>query len=226
MIGAAVVYVYPTMGGDHDTYARRFATSYRRFKPVTAHKLVVVSNGGQPTAAMRAIFAGLNPAWLVHDDSGWDIGAYRYAARTIPCDLMVFFGGSTHVRGARWLERMIEAFEEHGEAIYGAMGSLGHNIHIRTSAFWMPPALLNQYPHETTSDRDSRYEFEHGKNGLTMWVLARGLKAWMVTWDGVFQHWQWDGVPNGFHQGDQSALLAWDRLADPPYHVPVATQSG
>ena len=223
---AVVIYIYPVAGGDHVTYARRFAESYRRFRPGVTHRLIVVSNGGQPTPEMKATFAGVQFSWLVHDDSGWDIGAYRYAARVVPdCDLMVFFGGSTQVRGAGWLERMIASFEEHGEAIYGAMGSLGHNIHIRTTAFWMPPSLLNRYPYPTTSDRASRYDFEHGRRGLTMWVLASGLKAWMVTWNGSFQHWQWDDIPNGFHQGDQSALLAWDRLADPPYHVPVVVQS-
>ena len=220
-----VLYVYPTMGGDHDTYARRFADSYRRFKPVAPHKLVIVSNGGDPTTTMRETFGELELSWLVHDDSGWDIGAYRKAAREVSCDLLVFFGGSTHVRGPLWLERMIASFEMHGEAVYGAMGSLGHNIHIRTTAFWISPTLLNQYPYETTNDRASRYDFEHGKHGLTMWVLSRGLKAWMVTWDGCYQNWQWDAIPNGFHQGDQSALLAWDRLADPPYHVPSIVQT-
>ena len=228
MIGAprkvVVVYVYPTMGGDHDTYARRFADSYRRFRSAVPHQLVVVSNGGRPTGQMQKVFKGLEPSWLIHDDSGWDIGAYRKAAREIPCDLMVFFGGSSHLRGARWLDRIVESFQQHGEAIYGAMGSLGHNIHIRTTAFWLPPSLLNQYPYKTTNDRVSRYDFEHGKHGLTMWTLSRGLKAWMVTWKGCYQPCQWDDIPNGFHQGDQSALIAWDRLADPPYHVPRVTQ--
>ena len=220
----AVVYVYPVLGGDHDTYARRFVESYRRFRSSVPHQLVVMSNGGEPTPAMRQAFEGLDPIWTVHDDTGWDIGAYRKAARTIPCDLMVFFGGSSHLRGARWLDRMVESFEKHGNAIYGSMGSLGHNIHIRTTAFWMPPALLNQYPYKTTNDRTSRYDFEHGHKGLTMWVLSKGLKAWMVTWGGEYEPHQWDEIPNGFHQGDQSALLAWDRLADPPYHVPVVPQ--
>lgn len=226
MTRTAVVYVYPVMGGEHETYARRFAQSYRRFLPATKHRLFVVSNGGQPTTTMKATFAGLDVSWLVHDDSGWDIGAYRYAARVVPdCDLMVFFGGSSHVRGARWLERMIESFEQHGEAVYGAMGSLGVNIHIRTTAFWLSPRLLNRYPYPTTSDRGSRYNFEHSKQSLTMWALSLGLKAWMVTWDGTFQHWQWDGIPNGFHQGNQSALLAWDKHADPTHYKLRPAQS-
>ena len=226
MVRPVVVYVYPVFGGDHDSYASRFVGSYRQFRPDLPHRLVVVSNGGSPTPAMKAAFSGVAVEWLVHDDSGWDIGAYRYAARTVQnCDLMIFFGGSAHVRGRGWFERMVASFEEHGEAVYGAMGSLGQNIHIRTTAFWLPPSLLNRYPHPTTSDRASRYNFEHGRSGLTMWALSIGLKAWMVTWTGSYRHHQWDGIPNGFHQGDQSALLAWDRIADPPYHVSTVAQT-
>jgi hypothetical protein len=226
-LDVVVLYVYPVFGGDHDTYARRFVESYRKHFPTTQHRLVVVSNGGEPTPEMKKVFAGVELSWLEHDDSGWDIGAYRKAAHEMPdADLMVFFGGSSHVRGPRWLERAVEAFQEHGpNAVYGAMGSLGNNVHIRTTAFWLAPALLNRYPYETTDDRASRYEFEHGKHGLSMWALAQGYKVWMVTWGGCFQHWEWDYIPNGFHQGDQSALLAWDRLADPPYHVPVVKQT-
>lgn len=226
MVRSVVVYVYPVFGGGHDSCARRFAESYRRFRPDLPHRLVVVSNGGPPTPAMETAFSDVTVEWLVHDDSGWDIGAYRHAARTVQnCDLMIFFGGSAYVRGRGWLERMVASFEEHGEAVYGAMGSLGVNIHIRTTAFWLSPSLLGRYPYPTTSDRASRYDFEHGQKGLTMWALSIGLKAWMVTWTGSYEHRQWNGIPNGFHQGDQSALLAWDRVADPPYYVPTVAQT-
>lgn len=215
-----VVYCYPNLGGLHDELARRFVSAYLQFKPSLGHRLVVVSNGGELNTFGRSLLSSVEHEVLVHDDSGWDIGAYRKASREVPADLMVFFGGTAFPRGPGWLERMVAAWNKHGNAIYGATGSLGHNIHIRTTGFWLEPKLLNEYPHEVTSDRESRYAFEHGKEGLTMWALAKGLKAWMVTWDKEYEWQDWDGIPNGFHKGNQSALLVGDRLTEPPYYPP------
>jgi hypothetical protein len=222
-----VTYVYPVFGGAHDALAERFVASYAQFRPPgIPHAVIVVSNGGPPTPRMRAVMAagGITPTWLEHDDSGWDIGAYRKAARDIPSDLMVFFGGSAYLRGARWLERVIESYQRHGRALYGATGSHVNGAHIRTTGFWMPPELLNAYPYATTSDRGSRYAFEHGPASLTRWVIGQGLKAWMVTWDGEYEPKSWPQIPNGFHRGDQSALIVFDRVTDPPNFQVARTQ--
>lgn len=218
-----VVYVYPTVGGKHDQMAARFVDTYKKFPADEPHDLWVVSNGGLPTETMFKTFDGIVFQWLHNPNSladGLDISAYRKAAREIPCELMVFFGGNTYLVRRGWLKRMVEAYRKHGLAIYGATGSLGHNIHIRTTGFWMPPDLLNAYPHPVTSATESRYEFEHGKKGLTGWVMARGLKAWVVTWEGEYEWRKWDGIPNGFQRGDQSALLVGDRLTGPEYQRP------
>lgn len=207
-----VIYVYPIFGGHHDGLAQRFAATYREHLPSVPHTLTVVSNGGPPTATMRETFRGIECNWLEHDDSGWDIGAYRKAASRIPCDLMVFFGGSSYLRRRGWLERMIESFETHGVALYGSMGSHCRSPHLRTTGWWCPPTLLNDYPYPTTSEQSSRYEFEHGPNSITLWAVKLGLKAFMVTWDGYYEMAEWPTVPNGFQIGDQSALIVGDRL--------------
>lgn len=217
-----VVYVYPVMGGNHDHLAARFVESYLAHLPQQPHRLVVVSNGGQPTSTMRALLSRVKYEILMHDDTGWDIGAYRKAAKEIQGDLMVFLGGSTYLRGKRWLERMVESFQKHGPALYGVMGNQGDAKvkvapHIRTTGWWMPPALLNQYPVQTTSDQKSRYGFEHGPHCLTSWIKSKGLKVFVVTWSGEYEWPNWDSIPNGFHQGNQSALLVGDRLTEPPY---------
>lgn len=213
-----VIYVYPVFGGKHDFLAKRFADSYTQHFPEVAHKLVVVANGGEPSSVMRETFATINCEWLVHDDNGWDIGAYRKAARVIPCDLMVFMGGTAFVRGRGWLERMIEAYKKHGpDNLYGATASHGGTSHIRTTGLWMNPKLLCEYPHPVTSEQASRYAFEHGKNSLTQWVLKRGGKALMVTWKDEVEKEGWDLIPNGFQRGNQSALIVGDRLTEKPY---------
>ena len=206
-----VVYVYPVFGENHDTCAKRFVESYKQCKAEYPHSLVMISNGGDPTAEQKSIF-NVRHKTLIHDDTGWDIGAYRKAAKEIPCDLMVFFGGTSYLRKCGWLKRMVESYLTHGEALYGAMGCASNCTHIRTTGFWMNPALLNEYPHPTTSERSSRYEFEHGANSLTSWIFGRGLKALMVTWNGEYEWQDWNGIPNGYRNGDQSQLVCGDRL--------------
>lgn len=219
----AVVYIHVPGDPTHVGYAKRFVISYLEKPTRYPHDLVIVCNGSPPTAQTHELFAGVQPVRFVqHDDSGWDIGGYQKAAREVECDLMVFFGGAAYVPRSGWLERMVEAYLKHGPALYGAMGNRGDsrvNVypHIRTTGFWLPRDLFNAYPIQVTRN-EQRYEFEHGKTCLTEWIKAQGLKPWVVSWDGEYEWAEWDSFPNGFHRGDQSALLVRDRVSDPPYY--------
>lgn len=217
-----LVYVHLPHDPEHIDLAARFLSTYHANPPLYPHETLVVCNGAAPTASTQILFASLNPSYLVHDDSGWDIGAYQKAAREWPCDLMVFFGGKTHFTRAGWLGRMVMAFQKHGDHLYGATANCGDqrvNVqpHIRTTGFWMSPALFNKYPIRVI-DHTKRYEFEHGKTCLTTWIKQQGKKALMVTWDGEYVWPHWDSIHNGFHRGDQSGLLVRDRLTEPPYY--------
>jgi hypothetical protein len=117
---------------------------------------------------------------------------------------------------------MAGAFQKHGNALYGSMGNAGDASvkvfpHIRTTGFWLSPTLFNAYP-TVINKPEQRYPFEHGPNCLTEWVKSQGLKALIATWSGEYETGQWDSIPNGFHRGDQSALLTGDRVTDPPYY--------
>jgi hypothetical protein len=220
----AVVYVCPVarLGAQHFDYAARFVATWLQNPPEYAHSLFVVSNGGPPDAQTRALFALLNANFIEHDDSGFDIGAYQCAARQVQADLMVFLGGSTYLRGPGWLNRAVSAFLKHGQGLYGVMGHTGDmrfNVqpHIRTTGFWMPPALMNRYP-TVVRTPEARYPFEHGPNCLTTWVERQNLRAWVVTWTDEYKMPEWGTIPNGYHVGDQSAMLMGDRLSEPPYH--------
>lgn len=218
-----VTYVFPNTGV-FDDLALRFVSDYQRFPPGDVeHAVVVVVNGGSIDKKCEDIFRPIgNCLFLPHDNSGRDIGAYQHAARTLGhmCDLMVFFGASTYLKGPNWLMRMAVSFLKHGPALFGVMGNDGDanvNVspHIRTTGFWMPPDLLNKYPTLVSKD-DQRFPFEHGPNCLTSWIKSQGLKALIVTWDSEWE-WPWDRIPNGFHRGNQSALLAGDHISEPPY---------
>lgn len=214
-----VVYVH-VMGGDPWlSYAKRFVASYQANGPGYPHNTIIVCNRGQPTAATRSLFAPvLNVSYLVHDNSGYDIGAFQHAARESKSDLMVFFGASTYLNRENWLARMVEAWLVHGNAQYGAMGNRGDRgvqvwPHIRTTAFWMDPRLLAAYPVKVIS-RTDRYQFEHGPSCFTGWVDQQGLNSWVITWDHDLLWADWDSDPNGFLHGSQTGLLAGDHISE------------
>ncbi len=220
-----VLYVYPVFGGEHDLYAKRFVEFYKKCPALEPHELWVVSNGGEPTATMREVLAGLPANFTVHDDLGWDIGAYLHAARKLTADVMVFLGGNSYPIGAGWLRRMMDVWRTNGPALYGASASGGNGRtkpnkkgkrpiwpHIRTTGFWMPPHLLAKYPHAVTSERANRFLFEHGPQNMTAWVMSQGFRTLMVTWDGIYGVETWKGgAPNGYRSATQSALLVGDR---------------
>lgn len=219
------VYVFPVAGGSYFDFACRFVNSYNANPPGIDHRLIVVSNGGPPSIEMRCVIDQLTqPAEVfVHDNSGYDIGAYEAASKAYPCDMMVFLGNTTYFKGAGWLKRMAEAFDRHGPAaLYGVMGNNGDarvavQPHIRTTGFWLAPIMLNMYPLRVTQP-SQRYAFEHGPACLTTWYRNHGHKALMVTWSGEYEWPSWDGIPNGFHQGDQSDLICGDRISEPPFY--------
>lgn len=219
-----MVYIYADSGDSKfDAYTMRFLDSYHSNPPGLDHESVVVINGSRRKSEIDCLFSSLpNYSPLEHDNSGYDIGGFQFAARTIPCDLMVFFGASTYFTRPGWLIRMVNVFNRHGMAQYGAMGSgaeLRANVwaHIRTTAFWMPPNLMNEYPHRVVVPAE-RHPFEHGKDCLTEWLKRRKIGSWEVTWNHELSVNNWGYDPNGFHRGNQSSLLARDRMCEPPYY--------
>ncbi len=218
-----VVYVCPTanFGIDHFNKAVTFASSLNQFPAGYAHKFVVISNGGKPDLQTEALFAPFNPVFFERANLGKDVGSYLHAAKTFPCDLMVFLGGNTYIRGAKWLVRIAQSFMRRGVGLYGSMRHMGIDAmgigpHIRTTGFWMPPDLLNQYPFPVTQDDNSRYQFEYGPNSLTEWTAKQGLGTWAVTWLKEYSRNQWERIPDGgFGSPTEAGLIFGDRLTQP-----------
>ncbi len=217
-----VVYVYPINGNyGYLELALRFLTSYHEYPAGIEHEVLVVCNGAPVTEETRYLFDSIpNCRFMEHDNSGFDCGAYQHAARDNPCDLMVFFGASSYIKGANWLWRMADVWRTRGPGLYGVMGNRGVggvHPHIRTTAFWTSTELFNKYPHKVERT-DQRYSFEHGPECLTSWIKRQGLPVLVVAWSGEYDWAQWDSFPNGYHRGDQSNMLAGDRLTCPPYY--------
>lgn len=204
----AVVYVYPMV--DMRRYyqlAKRFVSTYRQFTPKIEHSMWVVANGFDPSPHDQHVFDGVPVKWLVHDNQGWDIGAFQYAAEVVSCDLLVCMGANCHFHRHGWLERMADVYVENGPHFYGTRGFFyppGH--HIRTTCFWMHPELLKSYPRYVCSTHASRYDFEHGVGSMTNWVEQSGLKCLVATWDDVVGIERWH---EGF--GPVTTCLVYDQ---------------
>lgn len=218
------VYIFPQNGAGHFLdLAMRFKQSYLQNPAGLDHQMVVVCNGSPVTDEAQCLFGDIpGCAFVEHDNSGFDIGGFQEASREIPGDVMVFFGSTAYIRGPGWLARMVDAWQAHGDTLYGTTANRGHAAvgvypHIRTTGFWISSSLFNQYPYRVTTPQ-GRYPFEHGPECLTSWIKARRLIPWLVAWDGEYQEHGWDSVPNGYHKGDQSNLITGDRLTMPPYH--------
>ncbi len=171
--------------------ARLFADTYMAHPPgETDHDLIVVLNGGNGVGPyQRKCFDPLPVTFVEHNNWGRDIGAFQMAADTIPCDLLVCFGAHIHFSRAGWLDRIVRVFEENGPTLYGAWGFDQPRPHLRTTAFWSPPELLDAYPHQINDK--TRYEFEHGSESITLWTQKMGFEPLMVTQSEVLPMKQW-----------------------------------
>lgn len=220
-VKVTLIYIHPVIHEGFLDVARRFVQTFEQFPTGYPHRTIIICNGGQASQVSRSIFAPIAGCeFIPHDNTAMDIGAFQFAARTFPCELMVFFGASTYFRKPNWLKRMVEAYEKHGEGLYGASanrGVQGHCFpHIRTTAFWCKPDLMNSYPHRITR-ADQRYAFEHSKANLTAWAASEGYPTLVVSTDGEYAWGDWDSFPGGYHRDNQEKLLVGDRLTTAPY---------
>ena len=188
----SVAYCYPILNRPkYAPLAQRFVQSWQRFPPGCDCSVTIYCNGSEPVLFDRQIFDGLPCQFVSRDNSGWDIGCFQQAAETLDCDLLVCFGAPVHFHRAGWLARMVDACVENGIGLYGCAAYLSPNWHVRTTAFWFPPMLLQSYPVMVGSSRQSRYEFEHGNGSFTRHCLSLDIPCLMLTWSGIYPFGQW-----------------------------------
>lgn len=220
-VKVTLIYIHPVIHEGFMDVARRFVQTFEQFPPGYPHRTVIICNGGQASQVSRSIFAPIAGCeFIPHTNEAYDVSSYQFASRTFPCDLMLFFGASSYFRNAGWMKRVVDSFIKHGDGLYGATanrGVQGHCYpHVRSTGFWIPPSLFNQYPHRITRP-DMRYGFEHGKESLTGWVAREGYPTLVVTTDNEYPWSDWDAFPGGYHRNNQEVMLFGDRLTCPPY---------
>lgn len=189
-----VLYCSPQVNAPvYQPAARAFAASYVQNPPgLTDHELVVGLNGGEKQPIHDKLFAPLAPTFITHNNWGRDVGLFQHAADRLDCDLLVCFGSHVEFHLPNWLDIMVNAYLENGPSLYGAWGFREPAVHIRTTAFWMPPELFRLYPYQIGDPQ--RYAFEHGPESITLWTKSKGFEPMMVTRRGVFGIDRWHHV--------------------------------
>ncbi len=193
----AIIYVYPDMLTEtYGPLARRFVNSYMQHPPGERdHDIHVVINYGQEGGNYTQTFRPLSCQYTMHNNRGKDIGAFQVMAKKLlDYDLMVCLGANIHFIKAGWLDRIANAYEENGPGLYGCWAFHQPAVHIRTTAFWCSPQLLDSYPYVVHND--SRYEFEHGQKSIVNHVTNIGFNSFQVTWGGCYPIESWHHVPN------------------------------
>lgn len=223
-----VFYVFLPQDAQHQEWAARFVSSHYNHPPGIHHHTVIICNGNHPSEQDRQMFGVLpEVSYYYHDDSGWDLGGYIAAAKTSGSDMGFYCGGSMYFWKAGWLARMVEAWEEYGDGLYGSQASYEVTPHINTTGFFCSPELLRSYPYPVIT-KDDRYNFEHGfanrsqgkpgpdRDYRTFWkmIYRAGRPVKLVTWDGVYDWWEWRKPPNILRRGDQTNLLCWWKHTD------------
>lgn len=191
-----VAYIFPNLKlSVYEPMAKRFVRSYMQFPPgETYHQLTVLVNGVHLTSRQEKLFDPLPVTFHEHNNYGKDIGGFFSVAAASTADMLVCLGTPVHCCRAGWLDRMVNAYISHGPGLYGVWGFDQPQPHIRTTVFWLPPALLAGYPYPL--DNNHRYQFEHGsRTSLLQWTLKCGFPVYQVTWRETRDHKNFVHVP-------------------------------
>lgn len=194
-MNVALAYVFPNnFATEYQDAARKFVQSYLTHPPGDAtHSLHVLVNGSPISEMELDLFDGVVPEFFQWNNLGKDIGAFHAFSRQCTADLLVCFGAHIRFWKAGWLDRITDQYLKTGPGLSGAWGGPAPTPHIRTTAFWFPPEILNSY--HTITDNSNRYQFEHGERSIAAWAKELGFPRTVVTWSGIIEE-PWNQAPS------------------------------
>lgn len=152
MAETGVIYLYRWAEGEAPV--RAFLDSYRSYPAGAEHDLHVILKGfpdQDSLAAARALFADLPINYIEVDDTGYDIGSYVVAARTVSNPQLIFLNTFSRILAGDWLANFEKALNRSGVGLVGATGSFqanssGYEASIRQILFRLrhPVAYLRE----------------------------------------------------------------------------------
>ena len=100
-----------------------FMESYRRHDPGLEHDLVLLFKGFPEGATAPYRERADDAATVDVPDTGFDLGAYRAAAETLPHERVCFLNSFSEILAPGWLGRLDRALDEPGTGAAAASGS-------------------------------------------------------------------------------------------------------
>jgi hypothetical protein len=218
-----VAVFYLLRNGNPERLFAIFLRSLRRYCAGMPYRAVLIQKGFAP-----GFIHPLTKSWPTPDgcapeivdvsDEGFDLSAYRKAARVIDVPRLLFFNSYSHLLASDWLAKLYSAAESLGSgAVVGATGSwesIGENtgfpnVSIRTNAFLIERARFLSFAHPLDTKRDCNL-FEAGPDSMTKNIITSGSRVAIVDRDGRVigpDDWPESGT---FRSGNQERLLVAD----------------
>lgn len=109
---------------------RQFLTTYRAHPAGVDHDFHVVFKGFTDQASLarfRTLFDGLAINAIEVDDTGFDLGAYVKAARSVTNKRVIFLNTFSRIEGDNWLRLFDNAMNQPNVGVAGATGSWQSN---------------------------------------------------------------------------------------------------
>ena len=215
------ILVYPLPMENEDVlktflpFAHRFRETYLANDPGHQHDLIVVCNGADPNDEVRGVFDKCGARYERYDGAGFDLGSQQTIAQSHRNALQVNFTSRCYFHRPNWLWKLVVAFEAYGDGLYGVSASReGGNLHVCTRAFMYWTETFRNFTTSIVS-RDQGVDFEVTKGkSISDWYSSLALARRIVHWDRTVNLDVFDTVPNRFRDGDQSAMLVFDRHSD------------
>lgn len=197
----------------YSAYAMRFTDTLKHYDPGADFELVATCHYGMPTDKIREMFYGIKARFESYNKDGCQIGAQQeVAGYTESNRIMVCLTGHAYFFREGWLDRILRAFWEHGDGLYGVAASREGTLHLRTSCFAFKASLLRAYPFPCRSREDCDL-FEHGPDCFSRWVQTKKKRpVKVVHWDSIND--LEEHIPNSYRHGNQEQMLVWDRHSD------------
>lgn len=191
---------------------QRFCLTWRLFPPGVRCGINVMCCGNEPDSEVKELFDGLPAQFCQCDALGADLGAQQFCAKLSDTGVFqVNFTSRMYFHRSGWLARLVSARNSFGPALYGLSASMeGGKFHLCTRGHCYDTDDFKLYPHDIVS-RNQGVFFECGQGCLLDWFKSIGRDTYVVTWDYAVTCSPGDRIPNGFRDGTQEQMLAWDK---------------
>jgi hypothetical protein len=197
----AVVYLNRAKSKVEEASRERFIRAYQRLIPEVRHVLYVVNKGfaAEELEVQYELFRALQPRFIDVDDEGFDLEAYRKAARQIEEPIVFFMNTHSEPLQHGWLDKVYTCFTSSDNI--GLAGCTGNvethhlpdfpaypNFHVRSNAFMLSRKdYLKMLGDRPVDSKVQAYQIEAGRQSLTRLIQASGRKAVVVGKLGVVQ---------------------------------------